>query len=508
MSRPLRRALHQSDRIVRNIGGNLLDGMDLAEDEAGFDVTLDVETDDSELSAARRRYIAVCGGVRDARQAFWQMYADDPGEVAAMSHQFTCLLMLLRDKHEQQQLSRRANNPFKSASAVFGTRMECNQALALSVLGGTALPKFTKDSPPPQLGQSASKGSGSKGGSSSKGGSLHLPFTGQPKAPTMAPFTGQPKAKIARFDAYAAKKKAKQMRTQWNGILCQLSARLVLPMVLAVIACVSVTTSTVLTDLEIWTAPVNDQMVSEELVALDKRVYEEAMLLATLIGSYTNGLAQMHTYAEALFISPDHGSGEDSSGSGTGGGGGEGSGEGGGGSTIRFTSSPPPSYYFSLYAENGAPEKRFIGGDTYPDGTVSYLSSVWGRGKLVDPSEEDPLALVDPEVKHIATPPATAVLAEQRLAGHMDNVFRPTFFATGAEFVYMAFEGSEVYRQVIARARKQEPTHEPLRQQPLSHAHSHPFDARRAFVRVCVALGLFSAHPATVSVREAQPRGV
>lgn len=432
MSRPLRRAMHQSDHIVRNIGGNLLDGMDLAEDEAGFDVTLDVEADDSELNAAQRGVLAARGGVRDALHAFWQMYADDPGEVIAMSHQFTSLLMVLRDKHEQQQPSRRPDNPFKRASAIFGTRAECDQAMALSVLGGTALPKFTTDSPPLQLGQSTARSSGSKSGSSVKGLGGAIGGAGQAVGGALgALISGQRRAaKIARFDAYAAKKKAKQMRTRWNGILCQLSARLVLPMVLVVLACVSVTTSTVLADLEIWTAPVNDQMVSEELEALDKRVYEQAMLLATLIGSYTNGLAQVHTYAEALFISPDHAN-----------------------STIRFSASPPPSYYFSLYADNGAPEKRFIG-DTYRFGTASYVGSVWGRGKLVDPSEDDPLALEDPEVKHIPTPSAAAVLAEQQLAGHMDNIFRPTLFATGAKFVYMAFEGSEVYRQVIiARAR-------------------------------------------------------
>ena len=36
-------------------GGNLLEGMDLAEDQASLDVTLDVEADDSELTSAQRR---------------------------------------------------------------------------------------------------------------------------------------------------------------------------------------------------------------------------------------------------------------------------------------------------------------------------------------------------------------------------------------------------------------------------------------------------------------------
>ena len=53
----------------------------------------------------------------DVFGAIWQLYAADPGEVAAMSHQFMSLLMMLRAKHEEHTAA-------KSAAKIRGLQRE------------------------------------------------------------------------------------------------------------------------------------------------------------------------------------------------------------------------------------------------------------------------------------------------------------------------------------------------------------------------------------------------
>jgi hypothetical protein len=173
--------------------------------------------------------------------------------------------------------------------------------------------------------------------------------------------------------------------------------------------------TTMLGELDVWTPPVQQQMVAEELDTLDRSVYEQSAWLSTTLDGFKMGVNQMHDYTHELFMVNE--------------------------SRIGFSSSPPPSYYWYP----GIPDEDLT---ALPSGErASFAAAVWSRGTLDDPSaEHNAQALTDATLKRVPTPSAAATLAEQARAGHLDHVMRVV--ATNDTLVYIAFEGSEVYRQL------------------------------------------------------------
>lgn len=260
MSKPLVFAMKVSDRIVRNVGGDLLEGADLPQ-RMHQEATLDVDEEgDEEPTLGQKVALAIRAACDFAASALYAMYVEDPGEVKAMAHQFTGLLLILKEKHHEAiQLPPRS--PFYRSDG----NSTVAESVALRTLGATSAPVYCETARVAQRPLERSRSTqlldranhveqrvsarlddfaNDLAGIANKAAAAVYPtlpglatlINGQTTSKPLtrrrrrtAAEADQEEAAPKAYNASMAKKAGEQIRTPWNAILCQLIARLMMP---------------------------------------------------------------------------------------------------------------------------------------------------------------------------------------------------------------------------------------------------------------------------------------
>ena len=207
----------------------------------------------------------------------------------------------------------------------------------------------------------------------------------------------------------------------YNSMRCQLVVKLFVPFIAATLLVIIYAAVVAQLEVQEWTKPVKDMMVTEELATLDLRAYEQASYLAATFQGYALVHHRLFKYAQDLLVTD---------------------------SLPRNEAGRYPSYSVpaarcaaSQAASNDADQPRCgppPGLATHEGVVGSPYASVWHQ----------PETLLAAGVKAAAGPAPRTVEEEQALASHLDSAFRAAYLGSNASYAYMAFEQSEVYRQL------------------------------------------------------------
>ena len=212
-----------------------------------------------------------------------------------------------------------------------------------------------------------------------------------------------------------------QPLTKCNCIVWQIVVRLLLPMFIAMLIVLITVSMCILQDLDSWMAEVKTAMIAQELTTLDNQAFERAQLVSATFEGYAGSIWQLSDYFERLYV------------------------------TDSLPLDTPYQSSFSpadvcaastsgVFAAAGQCALRATW--RHENGrTCSFESSAWWRPRRTITSQ----GFSSLKLGGSASTDA-ATLDEQIKGGHLDNIFRATYFATGVDDVFAAFEASEVYR--------------------------------------------------------------
>ena len=208
--------------------------------------------------------------------------------------------------------------------------------------------------------------------------------------------------------------------TKFNSMRAQLLAKLFTPFISATLLVIIYAAVVAQLEVQGWTKPVKDMMVKEELSALDLRAYEQASFLAATFQGYELVHLRLYKFAQELLVDESLLLGD----------------------SYPSYASVPASRCAALQAEsNNTNQPRCDdppGLTTHEGGVGSPYASVW----------HNPETLLAAQYKAAPGPSPRGVTDEQALASHLDNAFRAAYLGSNTTYAYIAFEQTEVYRQL------------------------------------------------------------
>ena len=206
----------------------------------------------------------------------------------------------------------------------------------------------------------------------------------------------------------------------YNSMRCQLVVKLFVPFIAATLLVIIYAAVVAQLEVQGWTKPVKDMMVTEELATLDLRAYEQASYLAATFQGYALVHHRLFEYAKALLVTDSLPLGD-----------------------AYHSYSVPAARCAALQTSTWSNTDQPRCGT--PPGLVTHegvkgspYASVWHQ----------PETLLPAGVKTAAGPAPRTVEEEQKLASHLDSAFRAAYLGSNASYAYMAFAQSEVYRQL------------------------------------------------------------
>tara|TARA_B100000795_G_scaffold152345_1_gene114143 strand:+ start:2004 stop:3461 length:1458 start_codon:yes stop_codon:yes gene_type:complete len=240
-----------------------------------------------------------------------------------------------------------------------------------------------------------------------------LPEPTLPAGADTGPAAGPVAAEVAA-DAAAAYPEL----SRFNSIRAQLVVKLFAPFIAATLLVIIYAAVVAQLEVQGWTKPVKDMMVTEELATLDLRAYEQASYLAATFQGYALVHLRLYKYAQALLV--------------------DGSLPLGGAYPSYSVPAARCAASQAASVDKNQPRCDAPPGLTTHEGAEgSPYASVWHQ----------PETLLAAGVKAAAGPAPRSVADEQTLASHLDNAFRAAYLGSNASYAYMAFAQSEVYRQ-------------------------------------------------------------
>ena len=370
MSAPLISMCKSSEQVVKNIGSeDLFEGVSLDEGGGGGCARIRPAA-----TGASNPLVAAC--------------CDEVGEVGALRGRFVGMLGELLARRS----ARRASSSPSQAASVPADQL--------------ANPFFRPPTSPPTLDAAAAAAAASS--PMLPPGVLPVPT---PPATADTGAAAGPVAAEVPADAAAAYPEL----SRFNSMRAQLVVKLFAPFIFATLVVIIYAAVVAQLEVQEWTKPVEDMMVTEELATLDLRAYEQASYLAATFQGYALVHLRLYKYAQALLVDE----------------------------SLPLATSRYPSYSVpaarcsaSQAASDDANQPRCgapPGLTTHEGAESSPYASVWHQPEKKLPQ---------------AGPAPRTVEAEQADASHLDSAFRAAYLGSNASYVYMAFAQSEVYRRL------------------------------------------------------------